>query len=97
VTRDEAFQLAKGYAWGRQDGTGTPTVKSAMLGYDGPVAFALTYAARRSFCNRVPALFMPSVQGAYHEWQKSGGRGVVEPEVTEVNGAATNPATQVTS
>lgn len=75
MTREEARQLALGYAWAAEDtsGTRTVTVQGAGIGsHEFSDAFAEGYddynSERR--CNMVP------VQDAYEHWQASGGQTV---------------------
>ncbi len=73
MTKGEALRMATGYAWGHQDGSGTPTAASCPPG-DGAIRFGMAFADRQVAYNKGEADFMPSVQSAYRAWQLSGGK-----------------------
>lgn len=69
---DRAERLASGYAWGREDASGTRT--AATDDRDGSYLFARAYAAAQDDYNRERRGSMMTVRDAYARWQDSGGR-----------------------
>lgn len=70
-----AIQLALGYAWGREDASGTVTAAPAT----GPSripssAFAEAFATGQDEYNQERRCMMTNVRSAYERWQASGGR-----------------------
>jgi hypothetical protein len=72
---DKAEHLAMGYAWGREDASGT---KTAVPGerFLGDLAFAEEYAQGYDDFNSGRRCSMDNVRAAYEHWQASGGRSV---------------------
>jgi len=78
MTRDEAYQLALGYACGREDASG-----EAMRG--GVSRFTQAFASARAAYNCRTSSYMPSVQAAWLTWQQTGGRTIDPSEVLEAH------------
>ena|ERR1017187_2960238 len=71
VKRSNANDLALGYAWGTEDGTGIKTA-SAIEGH-GPFAFAEAFANAWEDYNQERRGMMTSVTSAYRTWQDTNG------------------------
>lgn len=76
MTTAEAIQLALGYAWGREDASGTRTISPTDL--PGTLAFAEAFAAGWDDFNADRRHHMTSVTYAYQRWQESAGVSIFE-------------------
>jgi hypothetical protein len=74
MTSQEATQLALGYAWGREDASGTRTF--APEGMVGTILFAEAFAGAWDAFNAELHYHMPPVHVAYARWNETGGRTV---------------------
>lgn len=71
MSRDEAIQLALGYAWAWEDATGIPTPTATET--PGTLAFAEAFAQGQDEFNRDLRHVMISVQDAYRTWTQTHG------------------------
>jgi hypothetical protein len=75
MEHDKAENLAMGYAWGREDASGTKTATSGEW-HLGDLAFAGAYAQGYDDFSNGRRCSMNNVRAAYEHWQASGGRSV---------------------
>jgi hypothetical protein len=75
MTRIEALELALGYAWGREDSSGTRTVQPANL--TGCSAFAEAFADAQHAFNTDQRVSMFPVRDAYDRWTDTRGLTVI--------------------
>jgi|HubBroStandDraft_4_1064222.scaffolds.fasta_scaffold380481_2 hypothetical protein len=71
MTSQEATQLALGYAWGREDASGTRTF--APEGMVGTILFAEAFAGAWEAFNTERIHHMVPVHVAYARWNETGG------------------------
>lgn len=75
MTKEEAMQHGLGYACGREDASGVPTVKGpdpeAITGW---YEFAKAYAQGWDDFNRQQSGYMTNCRDAYDAWQASEGK-----------------------
>jgi hypothetical protein len=77
MEHDKAENLAMGYAWGREDASGTATAGDSQNPFrTGYLAFAEAYAQGYDDFNNGRRCSMNNVRAAYEHWQASGGRSV---------------------
>lgn len=82
VRKEEATQLAMGYAWGREDASGTPTV-TAGPGGNGARQFSEAFAQGQDDFNSEKRYNMTPVREAYEAWQLTNGRTIFARDVPE--------------
>ena len=80
MTRDNAIQCALGYAWGREDASGTPTAGDPNSVTT--MQFAAAFAQGWEDYNTQKRGDMTSVRSAYDQWQASGGKSIFPPDNT---------------
>ena len=71
MTPQEALSTALGYAWGREDASGTRTVSPTDA--PGSLTFAEAYQKRQAAFIAEDCYWMPSVPSAYGAWQAAAG------------------------
>lgn len=77
MNRDEAMQCASGYAWGREDGTGTATVvPEGTADTNGSWVFARAFADGYEDYNSEARSSMVNVRAAYERWQGTRGQSI---------------------
>lgn len=72
MTREKALYLAEGYAWGREDVTGTVTAPTTADG-TGWMQFANAYAQMHDDYNNGRRWTAFGVKDAYERWQETQG------------------------
>ena len=80
MTRDNAIQCALGYAWGREDASGTITAGDSNR--TPSAEFADAFAQGWEDFNTQKRGDMIPVKDAYERWQASGGKSIFPPDNT---------------
>ena len=79
MKKSEDLQHGLGYAAGREDASGVPTVSPDDR--SGFIAFAEAYAAGWEEYNTEARGFMTNARDAYDTWQATGGRSIFRREI----------------
>lgn len=77
MTRENALQLALGYAWGQEDAAGTRTAQPGNE--SGCAVFAAAFARGWQEYNIQERWSMVSVRTAYEQWQATHGQSIFRP------------------
>jgi hypothetical protein len=82
MTRNEALELALGYAWGAEDTSGKRTAQLGNL--TGCSAFAEAFADAQDDFNNERRMNMFPVSDAYRRWNETNGLTVIPARCTPV-------------